>query len=197
MCNSYVMLTGRKVRILEDLEDVDVLEGQSATFKCKISQSDYDSVQWFLDKTPLHTNDVNEIKSLEGGYHTLTVKKLSVKDSGTITFDAGDQKTSAALTVKEKPPTVTKELAEFTAVIEGADVTLCCETSKSECLVKWFKDGKLLKNTSKHRISRSGNDARLTVCKAEQKDAGTYECQTEASSTKSIVTVTGKEDVCS
>lgn len=88
--------------MVEDLEDVEVFEGELATFKCRISPSDYTNVQWSLDKTPLHTNDVNEIKALENGYHTLTVKKLSVKDSGNITFDAGDKKTSAVLTVKGK-----------------------------------------------------------------------------------------------
>lgn len=57
-------------------------------------------MQWFLDKTPLHTNELNEIQSQPGGYHLLTLKKLSLKDSGVITFEAGDKKTSASLVVK-------------------------------------------------------------------------------------------------
>lgn len=86
--------------ITEDLEDVTVLEGESAMFKCRISPVDYSKVQWFLDKTPLHTNELNEIQSQPGGYHLLTLKKLSLKDSGVITFEAGDKKTSASLVVK-------------------------------------------------------------------------------------------------
>lgn len=95
---------GQKVLITEDLEDVEVLEGDSATFKCRISPADYNNVQWFLDKTPLHTNELNEIQSQKGGYHTLTVKKLSMKDSGSISFEAGDKKTSASLVVKGNSP---------------------------------------------------------------------------------------------
>lgn len=86
--------------ITEDLEDVTVLEGESAMFKCRISPVDYSKVQWFLDKTPLHTNELNEIQSQPGGYHLLTLKKLSLKDSGVITFEAGDKKTSASLVVE-------------------------------------------------------------------------------------------------
>lgn len=86
--------------ITEDLEDVTVLEGESAMFKCRISPVDYSKVQWFLDKTPLHTNELNDIQSQPGGYHLLTLKKLSLKDSGVITFEAGDKKTSASLVVK-------------------------------------------------------------------------------------------------
>lgn len=95
-----MFLSGQKVLITEDLEDVTVLEGESAMFKCRISPVDHSKVQWFLDKTPLHTNELNEIQSQPGGYHLLTLKKLSLKDSGVITFEAGDKKTSASLVVK-------------------------------------------------------------------------------------------------
>lgn len=95
-----VFLSGQKILIIEDLEDVDVVEGESAMFKCRISPVEYSNVQWFLDKTPLHTNELNDIQSHPGGYHLLTLKKLSLKDSGVITFEAGDKKTSASLVVK-------------------------------------------------------------------------------------------------
>lgn len=95
-----VFISGQKVLITEDLEDVTVLEGESAMFKCRISPVEYSKVQWFLDKTPLHTNELNDIQSQPGGYHLLTLKKLSLKDSGLITFEAGDKKTSASLVVK-------------------------------------------------------------------------------------------------
>lgn len=95
-----MFVSGQKVLITEDLEDVTVLEGESAMFKCRISPVEYSKVQWFLDKTPLHTNELNDIQSQPGGYHLLTLKKLSLKDSGVITFEAGDKKTSASLVVK-------------------------------------------------------------------------------------------------
>uniref|UniRef100_A0A8B9MBB1 Obscurin, cytoskeletal calmodulin and titin-interacting RhoGEF n=1 Tax=Accipiter nisus TaxID=211598 RepID=A0A8B9MBB1_9AVES len=181
-----LVVQGQKVLITEDLEDVTVLEGESAMFKCRISPVDYSKVQWFLDKTPLHTNELNEIQSQPGGYHLLTLKKLSLKDSGVITFEAGDKKTSASLVVKEKPCIFTKELLD-TEVTEGEDVILHCETSKSDSPVKWCKDGKSLRNSSKYNISRLGFEAKLVIHRAEERDSGRYEC--EAGAAKSILTV--------
>lgn len=94
-----VCLTGQKVRVIEDLEDTAVQEGSSAKFCCRISPADYSPVHWFLDKTPLHSNELNEITAQPGGYHVLTLRQLALKDSGTVYFEAGDQRTSAALRV--------------------------------------------------------------------------------------------------
>ncbi|XP_074757193.1 obscurin isoform X8 [Athene noctua] len=183
-----LVVQGQKVLITEDLEDVTVLEGESAMFKCRISPVDYSKVQWFLDKTPLHTNELNEIQSQPGGYHLLTLKKLSLKDSGFITFEAGDKKTSASLVVKEKPCIFTKELVD-TEVTEGEDVILHCETSKSDSPVKWCKDGKSLRNSSKHIISRSGFEAKLVIHRAEERDSGRYECEAGAAKSSAVITV--------
>ncbi|KAJ8337405.1 hypothetical protein SKAU_G00386250 [Synaphobranchus kaupii] len=88
---------GQKVQIVEEC-----LEWESATFKCRVSPSEYIGVQWHLDKTPLHNNELNDIQTLPGGYHTLTVKKLARKDSGTVSVEAGDKRACASLSVKDK-----------------------------------------------------------------------------------------------
>lgn len=90
---------GQRVLITEDLEDVEVHEGSSATFSCRISPADYGPVQWFLDQTPLHPSELNEIQAQPSGYHVLTMRQLALKDSGTIHFEAGDQRASATLQV--------------------------------------------------------------------------------------------------
>ncbi|CAM5094725.1 unnamed protein product, partial [Eretmochelys imbricata] len=183
-----VFLSGQKILIIEDLEDVDVVEGESAMFKCRISPVEYSNVQWFLDKTPLHTNELNDIQSHPGGYHLLTLKKLSLKDSGVITFEAGDKKTSASLVVKEKPCIITKELADA-KIFEGEDAFLHCETSKSDSPVKWCKDGKTLRNSSKYKISRSGFEATLVIRGTEERDSGRYECEAGTAKNSAVVTV--------
>lgn len=85
--------------ITEDLRDAEVQEGSSATFSCRVSPGDYGPVYWFLDKTPLHPNELNEIETQPGGYHVLTLRELGLKDSGTVYFEAGDQRSSATLRV--------------------------------------------------------------------------------------------------
>ncbi|XP_017602265.1 PREDICTED: obscurin isoform X2 [Corvus brachyrhynchos] len=166
---------GQKVLITEDLEDVTVLEGESAMFKCRISPVDYSRVQWFLDKTPLHTNELNEIQSQPGGYHLLTLKKLSLKDSGVITFEAGDKKTSASLVVKETPVLFKQELQNEEAK-EGKQVRLICELSKPGAPVKWMKGDTVLHASEKYEFKQHGTVVELIIRDVKSVDAGDYTC---------------------
>ncbi|XP_059694276.1 obscurin isoform X5 [Haemorhous mexicanus] len=166
---------GQKVLITEDLEDVTVLEGESAMFKCRISPVDYSRVQWFLDKTPLHTNELNEIQSQPGGYHLLTLRKLSLKDSGLITFEAGDKKTSASLVVKETPVLFKQELQNEEAK-EGKQVRLTCELSKPGTPVKWMKGDTVLYASEKYEFKQHGTVAELIIRDVKSVDAGDYTC---------------------
>lgn len=86
--------------ILDELEDVECLEGDTATFKCRICPNNFTEVKWYLDETLLYTNDLNEIQMISGGYHTLTIKQLARKDTGTISFEAGDKRSYASLLVR-------------------------------------------------------------------------------------------------
>ncbi|XP_067270783.1 LOW QUALITY PROTEIN: obscurin [Pseudorasbora parva] len=99
---SRALLTvqGQKVVIVDELEDKECLEGDTIVFKCRICPSDYTDVKWYLDETLLYTNDLNEIKMMPGGYHTLTFKQLARKDTGTISFEAGDKRSYASLLVR-------------------------------------------------------------------------------------------------
>lgn len=97
-----IFFTGQKVVILDELEDVECLEGDTVTFRCRICPSDYVGVKWYLDETLLYTNELNEIQMLPGGYHSLTFRQLARKDTGTISFSAGDKRSYASLLVRGK-----------------------------------------------------------------------------------------------
>ena len=88
--------------ILDELEDVECLEGDTVTFRCRICPSDLVSVKWYLDETLLYTNNLNEIQVVQGGLHMLTFRQLARKDSGTISFEAGDKRSYASLLVRGK-----------------------------------------------------------------------------------------------
>lgn len=95
-----MFLSGQKVLILDELEDVECLEGDTVIFRCRICPSDYIGVKWYLDETLLYTNKLNEIQMVPGGYHTLTFRQLARKDTGTISFAAGDKRSYASLLVR-------------------------------------------------------------------------------------------------
>ncbi|XP_041913572.1 obscurin isoform X1 [Alosa sapidissima] len=178
---------GRKVLILDELEDIECLEGDTAMLRCRICPSDFIEVKWYLDETQLYTNDLNEIQVNPGGYHSLAIKRLARKDSGTISFVAGDKRSYASLLVRERRPTILRPL-EDTEAIEGGTLVLSCRTSKP-CHILWYKDGFLVWNSSRFWTSRSGNEARLTIREVIDTDAGVYECDAGAVSTKATVTV--------
>ncbi|KAI5610425.1 obscurin isoform X2 [Silurus asotus] len=186
---SRALLTvqGQKVLILDELEDVECLEGDTAVFQCRIWPSDFTEVKWYLDETLLFTNDLNEIQMIQGGYRTLTIKQLARRDTGTITFEAGDKRSYASLLVRERRPTIIKPL-EDTEAIEGGSLNLLCKTSKP-CHILWYKDGCLMWNSSSYFMSRSGNEARLIIREVKDTDAGVYECNVGSVSTKATVTV--------
>eukprot|EP00063_Salmo_salar_P030140 XP_014004975.1 PREDICTED: obscurin-like isoform X1 [Salmo salar] len=186
---SRALLTvhGQKVLIMDELEDVECLENDTVMFRCRICPSDYVGVKWYLDETLLYTNKLNEIQVVPGGYHSLTFKQLAHKDSGTISFEAGDKRSYASLLVRERRPTITKALEDCEA-IEGGGLVLVCMTSKP-CHILWYKDGCLMWSSSRYYVSRSGNEARLTIREVSNSDAGVYECSAGSVSTKAVVTV--------
>ncbi|KAK5907683.1 hypothetical protein CesoFtcFv8_005503 [Champsocephalus esox] len=184
---AQLTVQGQKVLILDELEDVECLESDTVTFRCRICPSDYIGAKWYLDETLLYTNDLNEIQMLPGGYHTLTFRQLARKDTGTISFAAGDKRSYASLLVRERRPTLIKALEDCEA-IEGGGLVLFCVASKP-CHILWYKDGCLMWNSSRYASSRSGCEARLTVREVCNSDAGVYECSAGSVTTRAVVTV--------
>ncbi|KAM4861683.1 obscurin [Thomomys bottae] len=183
-----LLVQGQKILITEDLEDTDVQEGSAATFCCRVSPADYGPVHWFLDKTPLHANELNEIEVRPGGYHVLTLRQLALKDSGTIHFEAGDQRTSATLRVTEKPNIFSQPLTDVT-VTEGEDLTLVCETTTLESPVCWTKDGKTIRSSARCQMSYEGCRAQLVITGTTLQDGGRYKCEASGAWSSSIVRI--------
>ncbi|XP_071075350.1 obscurin isoform X4 [Desmodus rotundus] len=183
-----LLVQGQRVLIVEELGDAEVQEGSSATFNCRISPADYGPVHWFLDKTPLHANELNEIEAQSGGCHVLTLRQLALKDSGTVHFEAGDQRSSATLRVTEKPSVFSQELKDAT-VMEGEDLTLVCETTVLDSPVHWTKDGQALRASARCQLSREGHRAQLVITDTTLQDSGRYKCEAGGAWSSSIVRV--------
>lgn len=94
--------------ILTGLKSCIVNEGEDVHFECLVSHDNALIVQWTLQDVPLQNNEMNEIR-MEGKRHILTLRSVTQKDSGTVSFHVGAHTSFACLTVRGK----TEELFGF------------------------------------------------------------------------------------
>uniref|UniRef100_A0A3B3U9K8 Ig-like domain-containing protein n=1 Tax=Poecilia latipinna TaxID=48699 RepID=A0A3B3U9K8_9TELE len=167
---------------------------------CRICPDNYWGVKWYLDETLLYTNELNEIQVTPGGFHTLTFRQLARKDTGTISFVAGDKRSYSEIIspfvfmLPERRPTIIKSLEDCEA-FEGGGLVLSCVTSKP-CHILWYKDGCLMWHSSRYFTTHSGCEARLTIREVSNSDAGVYECSAGSVTTTAVVTVKGMNIKC-
>lgn len=95
------MLSEPEITILTGLKSCIVNEGEDVHFECLVSHDNALIVQWTLQDVPLQNNEMNEIR-MECKRHTLTLRSVTQKDSGTVSFHVGDHTSFACLTVRGK-----------------------------------------------------------------------------------------------
>ncbi|XP_056911820.1 obscurin isoform X4 [Takifugu flavidus] len=165
-----------EVSILKFLESCVVYEGEDVRFECLVSRDEAPFVQWKLQDVPLQDNEMNVIKS-EGQLHSLTLRGVTMADSGTVTFSVGNHTSTASLTVKAAPVLFKKEL-ENQEVLEGEEAILACETSHPDCRVTWLKGSTVLAPGEKYSIEHRAATHTLYIHKLNVKDSGEYTCDT-------------------
>ncbi|XP_051738388.1 obscurin-like isoform X11 [Ctenopharyngodon idella] len=181
-----------EIMILTGLKSCIVNEGEDVHFECLVSHDNALIVQWTLQDVPLQNNEMNEIR-MEGKRHTLTLRSVTQKDSGTVSFHVGAHTSFACLTVREIPvQSFSKELTSQ-EVTEGGSASLCCETSIPCASVTWKKGTQVLSDGKKYFIKSDGTIQTLEIHKLSVEDGGEYIC--EAGDKRSKATLTVKECV--
>uniref|UniRef100_A0AAY4BCT0 Ig-like domain-containing protein n=1 Tax=Denticeps clupeoides TaxID=299321 RepID=A0AAY4BCT0_9TELE len=173
------------------LYDIECLEGDTVTFRCRICPSDCSTVKWYLDETQLFTNDLNEIQMSYRGDHTLMIRRLARKDSGTITFEAGDKRSYASLLVRAVPAEFTQNLNDVEGK-EGQSVTLACEFSLPGVQYQWRKDVQTLRCGEKYQMKQKKFSIALVITDLRLEDSGAYTCICRDQSTTASVRINGK-----
>lgn len=94
-------IAAKPITIVQGLEDAETFNGGEALFECALSRPESRNCRWLLDRKPVKESPSAEIVTFESGRrHLLLLKELSLKDSCTVTFEAGTASTSAKLSVK-------------------------------------------------------------------------------------------------
>ncbi|XP_064022204.1 obscurin-like protein 1 [Pogoniulus pusillus] len=164
----------RVVEIITELQNLTVLEGEDATFKCLVSPEDV-AVTWQLNGQPVVPGE-RLLVTRSGLCHSLTVRQCQSGDAGTVTANAEGLVSTARLSVQEAQVLFVRKLQDMVAEEQG-DACLEVEVSHEAAEVQWLKQGILLQPSSKYQLQESGCRRTLTIRCLSPADRGTYRCE--------------------
>ncbi|KAG1944404.1 titin [Pimephales promelas] len=141
---------GQPAYFQKELENQNAIEGDSITLRCELSKL-VKSVEWRKGGVVLQPSKKFEMKQ-EGCVLELHVHDLEPEDNGYYTCDAGDQLTTASVTVQAKPIDILQELSNM-ETISGGEALFECALSRPETKdCRWLVDGKPVKESAKVEI---------------------------------------------
>ncbi|XP_050925920.1 obscurin isoform X16 [Lates calcarifer] len=173
--NTAAKLTvhAREIKIIKKLEDVEVMEKESATFVCEISHDEVDC-QWHKGSAKLKAGDNIKMRQ-EGRTYVLLFKSVSPEDMGEIKFTAEKASSTAKLKVKELPVKFVKKLRDKIAMYKHRG-HLECQVSRASAKVKWYKNKLEIKPGKKYEIKSEDVYRKLTINDVDSGDEDTYTC---------------------
>ncbi|XP_038654386.1 obscurin isoform X3 [Scyliorhinus canicula] len=174
-CKSTAMLTvhARDIKVIRPLEDLEVIEQESAAFLCEISHDEVD-FQWFKNGVKIKAGENVKIRQ-EGRTHILLFKSVKTEDAAEIKFVAESANSKALLRVKELAAKIVKPLKEKIG-IEKHRVIFECRVSRPNAAVKWCYKGKEIHPSNKYEIVSDDVYRKLIINTVAFEDEGSYTC---------------------
>ncbi|XP_037642959.1 obscurin isoform X33 [Sebastes umbrosus] len=173
--NTAAKLTvnARDIKIVKKLEDVEVMEKESAAFVCEISHDEVDC-QWYKGSVKLKAGDNIKMRQ-EGRTYVLLFKSVTPEDMGEFKFTADKASSTAKLKVKELPVKFVKKLRDKIAMYKHRG-HLECQVSRASAKVKWYKNKTEIKDGKKYEIKSEDVYRKLTINDVDSVDEDTYTC---------------------
>uniref|UniRef100_A0A8C9MU61 OBSCN protein n=1 Tax=Serinus canaria TaxID=9135 RepID=A0A8C9MU61_SERCA len=166
----------------EELADCTAELGETVKLACKVTGAPKPSISWYKDGKPVEVDPHHIIIEDPDGSCTLILDNLTGADTGQYmcfaSSPAGNASTLGKILVQVPPRFVNKVRNAY--LVEGEDVQFTCTVEGApRPQIRWYKDGVLLKDTSKYQTfsePRSGI-AVLVVKNPSNEDMGHYECE--------------------
>ncbi|XP_073720233.1 obscurin isoform X39 [Misgurnus anguillicaudatus] len=172
----------------KELENQKATEGDSISLRCELSKPGK-KVEWRKSGVVLYPSRKYEMIQ-EGCVLELHVHDLDPEDNGYYTCDAGDQLTTASVTVQETEVLIVSGIKN-TDVFVGEQAVFSCQLSRrAKGRVQWWLDGTRLENNTFSEISVGEDHVHtLTLRNLSPNDSGTVLFKTGAltSSAKLLV----------
>ncbi|NWR03119.1 OBSCN protein, partial [Paradoxornis webbianus] len=166
----------------EELADCTAELGETVKLACKVTGAPKPSISWYKDGKPVEVDPHHIIIEDPDGSCTLILDNLTGADTGQYmcfaSSPAGNASTLGKILVQVPPRFVNKVRNAY--LVEGEDVQFTCTVEGApRPQIRWYKDGVLLKDTSKYQTfsePRSGIVV-LVVKNPSNEDMGHYECE--------------------
>ncbi|XP_055472983.1 obscurin-like protein 1 isoform X2 [Psammomys obesus] len=169
-CAARLSVREVPVTIVQGPQDLEVTEGDTATFECELSQTLAD-VTWEKDGQPLSLSPRLRLQAL-GTRRLLLLRSCSASDAGTYSCTVGTARAGPArLTVREREVCVLRELRSVSAR-EGDSATFECTVSETQTIGRWALGGRALKPGGRVRIRQEGKRHVLVLSELRAEDTG-------------------------
>ncbi|XP_075368115.1 obscurin-like protein 1 [Mycteria americana] len=163
----------RQVRIVRDLQDAQVREGDNAIFTCEASHGDVKG-EWFRDGEKIKVSGLVKIRQ-EGTRHFLLLCGVRPEDAGLIRFAAGTAISEASLRVEALPIRIVKPLRDKT-VLARHKATLECTVSHARGRVRWLRGDTEIFAGDKYEICNLDCYRTLIIHRVGPEDEDSYTC---------------------
>ncbi|KAM3916614.1 obscurin-like protein 1 isoform 2-T2 [Leptodactylus fuscus] len=164
----------RKVEFITELQNVTVLEEDTATFKCVVSPEDV-ILHWELNGSPVNSDRRASMAS-NGLCHSLTLHGCRLSDSGTITANAEGIVSRARLRVQEAHVMFVQGLEDM-EVEEEQDAIFEVQVTTEKAEIHWVKQGVVIQPSERFTLQNCGHKHTLTIHGVQASDRGRYSCE--------------------
>ncbi|XP_051046478.1 obscurin-like protein 1 isoform X2 [Phodopus roborovskii] len=169
-CAARLSVREIPVTIVQGPQDLEVTEGDTATFECELSQTLADVV-WEKDGQALCLSPRLRLQAL-GTRRLLLLRRCNSSDAGTYSCVVGTARAGPArLTVREREVSVLRELQSVSAR-EGDGATFECTVSETETTGRWELGGRALRPGGRVRIRQEGKKHILVLSELRAEDTG-------------------------
>uniref|UniRef100_A0A8C3KHS4 Titin n=1 Tax=Calidris pygmaea TaxID=425635 RepID=A0A8C3KHS4_9CHAR len=170
---SFFVLTEEDLRIVEPLEDIETMEKKTVTFWCKVNRLNA-TLKWTKNGEEITFNK-RILYKIDKYKHSLIIKDCGFIDEGEYTVTAGQDKSVAELLITEAPADFIEHLRDQT-VTEFDDAVFTCQLSKEKASVRWYRNGREIKEGKKYQFEKDGNLHRLIIKDCRLDDECEYSC---------------------
>lgn len=173
-CSGDVTVIELPPRILYDLENITIAQGEKTWFEVELTKGDA-LVKWFKNGEEIQFSDHVQLR-IDGKKQKLKIYDAVIEDSGDYSCIVGDQVTAATLTVERPLVEFIKKLPEITLGTKETDIVFSVKLSHPDVSVEWFQNNVLITKSDKFEIIDDGFEKKLILKNAQEDDAYQYTC---------------------